>query len=541
MGEEKSSDCCPAVAAPKGRQTQSMQFRILATIIFAMLAITVFIGGISIYEVDKYVQAESANFVEVTCANEVAQINAVFGDMEKSVNIMESYVMGFFTEGVDVDAQMLQQTITNSADVMFANVARHASGAVAYYVRFAPDIAGSKAGLFYSKVDGSDEYVALEPTDIALYDREDTEHVGWFWQPYDAGEPVWMMPYYNQNNNVYMISYVVPMYHQGTFIGVVGMDFDYTVLVNQVHKFKVYENGFAHIEVDGVVIHGDGCEMELTAQDNSGKYLRVSKKLANGMTLVLSASYADIRQIRYEMAFKLLCVVVVLSAVFTVITIVVVRKIVAPLKKIADASVKLSNGDYNVEFVHSGISEIALLNAAFENMAEHMHEREMALLFTANWDSLTGLRNTTSYKSWVAEFEKEMASKTADFGVVVFDVNQLKETNDVYGHSAGNKLIVSAAKVIADTFKRSPVFRIGGDEFVAVLRYRDLEDCEDLFAQLDAACANTFIEERGAMPISIAKGFARFDADTDAHFEDVFRRADYAMYANKRQIKGLAV
>ena len=126
MGEEKSSDCCPAVTAPKGRQTQSMQFRILATIIFAMLAITVFIGGISIYEVDKYVQAESANFVEVTCANEVAQINAVFGDMEKSVNIMESYVMGFFTEGVDVDAQMLQQTITNSADVMFANVARQA-------------------------------------------------------------------------------------------------------------------------------------------------------------------------------------------------------------------------------------------------------------------------------------------------------------------------------------------------------------------------------------------------------------------------------
>ena len=46
--------------------------------------------------------------------------------------------------------------------------------------------------------------------------------------------------------------------------------------------------------------------------------------------------------------------------------------------------------------------------------------------------------------------------------------------------------------------------------------------------------------ERG-IGLEIAKGFARFDADTDAHFEDVFRRADYAMYANKRQIKGLAV
>ena len=520
---------------------ETIQLKFLKTVIAAMLAITLSVGGLGIYEVDHNIQVQTEDYINATCQREAAEINDIFGGMEKSVRIMESYVFDLIKDKADIEDEERRNELIQQTDRMFANVAKNTDGAIAYYLRFDPEISDHKAGLFYSKVDGSDEYVALEPTDIALYDREDTEHVGWFWQPYDAGEPVWMMPYYNQNNNVYMISYVVPMYHQGTFIGVVGMDFDYTVLVDQVHKFKVYENGFAHIEVDGVVVHGDGCEMELAAQDNSGKYLRVSKRLANGMTLVLSASYADIRQIRYEMAFKLLCVVVVLSAVFTVITIVVVRKIVAPLKKIADASVKLSNGDYNVEFVHSGISEIALLNAAFENMAEHMHEREMALLFTANWDSLTGLRNTTSYKSWVAEFEKEMASKTADFGVVVFDVNQLKETNDVYGHSAGNKLIMSAAKVIADTFKRSPVFRIGGDEFVAVLRYRDLEDCEDLFAQLDAACANTFIEERGAMPISIAKGFARFDADTDAHFEDVFRRADYAMYANKRQIKGLAV
>ena len=65
-----------------------MQFRILATIIFAMFAITVFIGGISIYEVDQYIQEESENFVVVTCENEGAQINDIFDDMEKSVKVM---------------------------------------------------------------------------------------------------------------------------------------------------------------------------------------------------------------------------------------------------------------------------------------------------------------------------------------------------------------------------------------------------------------------------------------------------------------------
>ena len=86
----------------KLKKTQSMQFRILATIIFAMLAITVFIGGISTYEVDQYIQEESENFVVVTCDNEGAQINNLFEDMEKSVTVMESYIMDFFIEEVQI-------------------------------------------------------------------------------------------------------------------------------------------------------------------------------------------------------------------------------------------------------------------------------------------------------------------------------------------------------------------------------------------------------------------------------------------------------
>lgn len=520
----------------KLKKTQSMQFRILATIIFAMFAITVFVGSISIYEVDQYIQKESENFVVVTCDNEGAQIDNLFEDMEKSVKVMESYIMDFFTEDAIVENQCFQKNVINSTDQMFADVAKHASGAVAYYFRFDPAFSDSKMGLFYSKTKENNEYISLEPTDISLYEKDDTEHVGWFWQPYEAKKPVWMLPYYNKNNNIYMISYVVPMYYEEKFIGIVGMDFDYTVLAEQVHEIKIYENGFAHLQMDETVVCSYDSDCEPDTKDNS-KYLRVSKELKNGMTLVLSASYDDIRQIRYEIGFKILFVVLVLSAFFTIIAIFVVRKIVAPLKKLADASVKLSNGDYDVEFVSSNISEIELLNTAFENMAIHLHEREKELRFSANRDSLTGLRNTTSYKRWVEEFDKEIANKTANFGVVVFDLNQLKETNDTYGHDAGDKLIATAAKVISDILKRSPVFRIGGDEFLAVLQHRDLKDCEKLFAQFDVECAKARIKGNGEKTISIARGFALFESDKDFCFNDVFKRADNAMYENKRKIK----
>ena len=525
----------------KTGRTYSMQFRFLVTVIFAMLAVTVFIGGISIYEVDNYIQSETENFVKATCENEGAQINDSFGDMEKSVQIMGSYVMGFFSSPEDIRDRVLQQKVIKSADEMFIDVAKYTGGAITYYFRFAPEISDDKTGLFYSKLKGSDEYISLEPTDLSLYEKDDTEHVGWYWQPYEAGQPVWMKPYYNQNNDVLMISYVVPMYFEEEFVGIVGMDFDYQVLTERVHEIKIYENGFAHLELDGIVIHNDDSELAEKASKNSGEYLRVSQKLVNGMTLVLSASYDDIRQIRYDIAFEILFAVVALSGLLTIVVILVVKKIVDPLKKLTDASAKLSKGDYDVEIMQSNTHEIKLLSVAFENMAARLREREELLLLSANRDSLTGLRNNTSYTAWVEEFDKEIANKNVDFGVVVLDVNGLKIANDEYGHAIGNELIIASAKVVSHVFKRSPVFRIGGDEFLVVLQNGDLEDCEELFAKLDAECKKTYIQEKEQIHVSIARGFARFDSGKDAGFVDVFKRADDAMYENKRMMKKTSV
>ena len=119
-------------------------------------------------------------------------------------------------------------------------------------------------------------------------------------------------------------------------------------------------------------------------------------------------------------------------------------------------------------------------------------------------------------------------------------IKKSKITNDTYGHDKGNKLIVSAAQLISNTFKRSPVFRIGGDEFLVILQNRDLEDLEELLEKFDNECSNESVSvEEGNIPISIAKGFARYDFSKDSNFVDVFNRADDAMYENKREIKGL--
>jgi diguanylate cyclase (GGDEF)-like protein len=170
-------------------------------------------------------------------------------------------------------------------------------------------------------------------------------------------------------------------------------------------------------------------------------------------------------------------------------------------------------------------------------MAVRLREREELLRLSANRDSMTGLRNTTSYTAWVSQFDKEIENNGFDFGVVMLDLNNLKETNDTYGHEVGDELIKTSAGIISEVFKRSPVFRIGGDEFLVVLQNKDFENREELFELLDSRCRSTFVSENAQIPIGIAMGFARFEPGRDLRFADVFKRADNAMYENKRNAK----
>lgn len=514
----------------------SIQFKFLTTIISAMIAITFFVGGLCIYEVDTFVQLQTENLLDVTSKKESVQVNNIFKDMEKSVNIMGSYTLDYFSSKEEIKNRDKQNELIQYAEKMFEDVAQYTSGAIAYYLRFAPEISDSTTGLFYSKVNGQDEYIRFEPTDLSLYSKDDIEHVGWYWQPYEAEKPVWMKPYYNENNNILMISYVVPLYYDDLFVGIVGMDFEYQVLTDKVDEIKIYENGFAYLELDGLIIHNDDIHTSKHPSDIRNGYLLVSEELVNGMTLVLAASYDDMKQLRYDISLKIIITTLILTTLFSLIVIFMVKRIVKPLKELTMASEKLANGDYDVEIVNSDTYEIKLLSKAFENMTMHLREHEELQYLLAYRDSMTGLRNTTAYKAWINDFNKEIQNGNNNFGLIVFDINYLKETNDKYGHDTGNKLIIEAAKIISDAFKRSPVFRIGGDEFLAVLQKSELENYEELLIKFDIECSKTYIENN---PISIARGFAKYEIGKDTEFVDVFNRADDEMYKNKRKMKSL--
>jgi diguanylate cyclase (GGDEF)-like protein len=331
------------------------------------------------------------------------------------------------------------------------------------------------------------------------------------------------------------------MYYHNAFFGVVGMDFDYSILIDRINNIKIYENGYAHLEKDGEILYYDA---ENTANEKMESHpgdFKVVSRLRNGMDLVVTADHDDIAGIRRQVLLQLIITTVVITAALAGIAILLVQKIVRPIKTLTEAAEKLAKNDYHINICHSNTKEIIQLNATFQHMTEQLREREKLQQMLAYRDALTGLRNTTAYKAWISEFDKQRHENTLEYGVVVLDINFLKETNDRFGHDVGNRLIVTAARIISDTFKRSPVFRIGGDEFVVIVQNRDFQDCDALIQKLYEDCGEEMLlagEQR--IPVSIASGSAVYDPLIDNGFVDVFNRADDAMYVQKRKMKEVA-
>ena len=168
---------------------------------------------------------------------------------------------------------------------------------------------------------------------------------------------------------------------------------------------------------------------------------------------------------------------------------------------------------------------------------EAQQEKELgSAKHLAYTDSLTGVKSSHAY----VEMEKKVDQRIADddireFGVVVFDLNGLKEVNDTKGHDAGDQYIQGGCRIICEHFKHSPVFRIGGDEFMAFLEGDDFRNRKILLAAFE-----TQIEEnlRQGKPV-VASGMAVFRHGHDNSYRRVFERADQRMYDRKGVLKAM--
>ena len=183
-------------------------------------------------------------------------------------------------------------------------------------------------------------------------------------------------------------------------------------------------------------------------------------------------------------------------------------------------------------------SLIALISN-FRTLSKRAKKSELDLVLArdyASTDPLTGVKSKHAY----SEIEHELDMKIHDgedqfFAICVFDVNGLKYINDTFGHKAGDKHIKDACMVICKAFKHSPIYRVGGDEFVAILTGDDYDNKEHLYDEFVKINQANSDNDNG---IIIACGISTYKKGQDFDYNTVFERADVMMYENKKKLKG---
>ncbi len=171
--------------------------------------------------------------------------------------------------------------------------------------------------------------------------------------------------------------------------------------------------------------------------------------------------------------------------------------------------------------------------AAYERLYRVMGHNANVLAYRrlAYKDVLTDLGNRAAFMKEQQELPAE-----ASVGFVVMDINNLKHTNDCFGHQAGDELICSAADCISKVFKgKGKAYRIGGDEFVVIVKDATEEYLEQLLRRLEEAQEEKQKALGKPWKLQIAHGYAVHKEESS--YEDLFRLADDRMYECKRRMK----
>ncbi|MBR1571403.1 MAG: GGDEF domain-containing protein [Lachnospiraceae bacterium] len=153
----------------------------------------------------------------------------------------------------------------------------------------------------------------------------------------------------------------------------------------------------------------------------------------------------------------------------------------------------------------------------------------------AQFDELTGVGNRLGLSNKLNEY----GFKPGEYAFFMFDLNDLKGTNDSFGHDTGDRYIVTAVDILKKVFTdTSLIFRMGGDEFVVLLHGASDEDCLECLKKVEELSSVHNSRDEIKYNIAIAGGYAFFDSEKDSDIHDTMKRADRNMYINKYRMKG---
>ncbi|MBQ9479651.1 MAG: diguanylate cyclase [Selenomonadaceae bacterium] len=513
---------------------------IMMEIVF-MVALTVFLSAavlgwgssVAMTNLVKSHTDDSLRAMSVICRERLDRTffcirQAVNGMERQAIHTAESY------ERLRTDAAYRAEYLS-SMEQRFDDIARGTDGCITYYLHLAPELGGTKSGFFMAREDARWEgalskFIPREVTDLALFSPDDDQHVGWYYIPFKSKCATWIEPYIDPTTNSYVISYVAPIYIDQKFSGVIGIEIDFNFIIHELRRMSIYDYGYVYImnRNNVVLYHKD--QPQGSVFEPNPEFQEIELYLTNGMWLGIAIPLERINDERNRIMIHLIASIIVVAMMISVGSIAVASKAIRPLAGMTEAAKRIASGDLHVTISYESGNELGLLVRSIREMAAKLEGYVYR-------DKLTGVWNAAAYMSKRTELDAQnQLNPDIKYGVVILDANFLKKVNDKYGHEAGNELIRRAAKVICAVFRHSQVFRIGGDEFAAILENQDYEYREGLLKLFDVKTAEEHFTVGGdVLTVSVARGLGVHEHGME--FAKVSEYADVAMYNHKAALK----
>ena len=486
---------------------------------------------------------------------EVGQKNldAYFSSVEQSVEMVSGYVEedleGLPDDEIDEHLERVRE--------IFARTADKTTGALTYYYRLDPEVFPDSPGFWYVASKDKNGFQEHAYTDISQYDTTDTSQLVWFTVPKYTLGPTWQSPYITDNLDARVISYSTPVYKNGMFIGVIGIEIDYTTLAEQVNNITLYEHGYAFIDdsngnlvyhphIDAFAAKTSLSDLSLTEQSKETFYTYTFNgtekqacwlPLSNDMRLNVCVPVEEINRDWLEWISDISVLFCVLMIVFALISLHATSTITRPLIQLTELAKRANEGDYAMAEIANSDTEVNILAEAFNTLVNNLETYIGDLHVKAYADALTSVKNKGAFSMALQKLDEQIADPdtTPTFALAVFDCDGLKKINDEYGHGKGDEYLRLASGLICQVFDDCPVYRIGGDEFTVILEGESCEKAETLCRRFQevADTINQATEDPWHQ-VHTSVGISHYLPDSDESTDDVLRRADKLMYEDKR-------
>jgi len=244
---------------------------------------------------------------------------------------------------------------------------------------------------------------------------------------------------------------------------------------------------------------------------------------------------ADFEQISANVRLASLALLAILCALAFVSNGILKRSL-GSLSRLQEPIRKLAQGELEVEFPQTPHQEIAAITDTLQSTAATLRQRDAKLTRLANHDALTGLYNRHRFvdelNSEIARVEREKQQS----GLLFIDLDQFKYVNDTCGHPAGDKLLVSAARLLRRCVRRFDcISRFGGDEFVVLLKDVNRREIKQIAAEILSKMRDfQQLEGVNVFRLQCSIGITVFSSDKQTA-DEIVAQADLACHEAKRR------